>query len=69
MDIIKALQYFNSEDGPHISVNKLSIYCGVNENTLRDYIKERCKPSPKMRAQLEQGLSDMMKEMHTEWHI
>ena len=50
MDVIKALQYFNSEDGPHISVNKLSIYCGVNENTLRDYIKERCKPSPKMRA-------------------
>ena len=41
MDAIHALQYFNSPDGPHISVEKLAIYCGINENTMRDYIKER----------------------------
>lgn len=44
MDAIKALQYFNSTDGPHISVEKLAIYCGINENTMRDYMKERYKP-------------------------
>jgi len=46
MDAIHALQYFNSPDGPHISVEKLAIYCGINENTMRDYIKERYKPTP-----------------------
>ena len=69
MDVIKALQYFNSEDGPHISIKKLGIYCGVNENTMRDYVKERCKPSPPVRAQMEKGVSDMLKEMSSEWPI
>ena len=69
MDVIKALQYFNSEDGPHISISKLGIYCGVNENTMRDYIRGRCKPSPAVRAQIEKGLSDMLREMLSEWHI
>ncbi len=69
MDIIKALQYFNSPDGPHISIYKLAVYCGISENTMRDYIRGRCKPSAGVRAQLEQGISDMLKEMLTEWHI
>ena len=69
MNVIKALQYFNSEDGPHISIKKLGIYCGINENTMRDYIRERCKPTPERMKQLEKGLSDMLKEMLTEWHI
>ena len=69
MDVIKALQYFNSTDGPHISINKLSIYCGVNENTMRDYIRERCKPSPEVRARIEKGLSEMVKEMQSEWPL
>lgn len=68
MDVIKALQYFNSEDGPHISIQKLAIYCGISKGTMYDYIREKYKPTPKMRAQLEQGLTDMMREMHTEWH-
>ena len=68
MDVIKALQYFTSEDGPHISINKLSIYCGISPSTMRDYIREKCKPSEHVRAQIEKGLSDMMKEMLTEWH-
>ena len=49
LDVIEALQYFNSEDGPHISVNKLAIYCGINENTMRDYMKRRYKPPDKIR--------------------
>lgn len=69
MDIIKALQYFNSEDGPHISIRKLAIYCGINENTMRDYIRERCKPPEPKRAQIEKGLQDMIKEMLTECPI
>lgn len=43
-DVIEALQYFNSKDGPHITVEKLAIYCGINENTMRDYMKRRYKP-------------------------
>ena len=69
MDVIKALQYFNSEDGPHISIQKLAIYCGINENTMRDYIRERCKPSPAVRTQIEKGLSEMIQEMKNEWPI
>ena len=69
MDIIKALQYFNSDDGPHISISRLAIYCGINENTMRDYIRERCKPSPAIRAQIEKGISEMIKEMKSEWPI
>ena len=45
MDIIKALQYFNSSDGPHISLEKLAIYCGVSKSAMRDYIIEKYKPS------------------------
>ena len=69
MDAIKALQYFNSTDGPHISVEKLAIYCGINENTMRDYMKERYKPPAEKLAQIEKGLTDMMKEMQSEWPI
>ena len=69
MDVIKALQYFNSIDGPHISINKLAIYCGISENTMRAYIRERCKPSAEMRRQIEQGLSEMVMEMRREWPI
>ena len=69
MDIIKALRYFNSEDGPHISIQKLAIYCGISKGTMYDYIVGRCKPSQKVREQLEKGLSDMLKEMLSEWHI
>lgn len=69
MDVIKALQYFISEDGPHISINKLSIYCGISPSTMRDYIREKCKPSPNVRAQIEKGLSEMIQEMTQEWPI
>jgi len=69
MDIVKALQYFNSEDGPHISINKLAIYCGISENTMRGYIRGWYRPSEPVREQLEKGISDMLKEMLTEWHI
>ena len=69
MDVIKALQYFNSKDGPHITVQKLAIYCGINENTMRDYIIERYRPSGETLKQIERGLSDMLREMLTEWHI
>lgn len=68
MDIIKALQYFISRDGPNMSINTLSVYCGVGASTLRDYIREKYKPSPQVRAQIEKGLSDMLREMLTEWH-
>lgn len=69
MDIIKALQYFNSPDGPHISIEKLALYCGVSKSAMRDYIIEKYKPTPEVRARMEKGLSDMMREMSTEWHI
>ena len=68
-DVIKALQYFNSDDGPHISIAKLAIYCGINENTMRDYMKERYKPPEHVRRQIERGLSEMIKEMRREWPI
>ena len=48
-DVIKALQYFTSDDGPHISIAKLSIYCGISESTMRDYIREKYKPPEKTR--------------------
>lgn len=69
MDVIKALQYFCSHDGPHIPIKTLSIYCGINESTMRDYIRERYKPPANIRQQIEEGLTEMMREMHTEWHI
>ena len=69
MDIIKALQYFNSADGPHISIEKLAIYCGISKSTMYDYITEKYQPSPNVRKQLEKGISDMMKEMQSEWPI
>ena len=69
MDIIKALQYFNSSDGPHISLDKLAIYCGVSKSAMRDYIVEKYKPTKEVREKLERGLSDMIREMLTEWHI
>ena len=69
MDVIKALQYFNSEDGPHISIRKLAIYCGINENTMRGYIREWYRPSPATAAQIQKGLQDMIKEMLTECPI
>ena len=69
MDVIKALRYFNSEDGPHISVRKLAVYCGINENTMFAYIKGRFKPPPDTAAQIQKGLQDMIKEMLTECPI
>jgi len=53
MDVIKALQYFTSEDGPHIPIKTISIYCGINYNTMKDYIRERYKPPEHVRAQIE----------------
>ena len=49
MDIIKALQYFISPDGPHMSIKTLSVYCGIGESTMRDYIREKYKPSETVR--------------------
>lgn len=69
MDVIKALQYFISPDGPRMSIRTLSIYCGINESSLRDYIREKYPPPSDKRAQIEKGLSDMLKEMLTEWHL
>ena len=69
MDIIKALQYFISADGPHMSIKTLSNYCCIGESTLRDYIREKYKPPENTRKQIEKGISDMLKEMLTEWHI
>lgn len=60
MDIIKALKYFNSLDGPHISIEKLAIYCGVSKSAMRDYIIEKYKPTAEVRARLEKGLSNML---------
>ena len=68
MDVIKALRYFNSIDGPHISIEKLSIYCGVSKSAMRDYIVGNYKPTKDVRERLEKGLSDMLKEMESEWH-
>lgn len=69
MDVIKALQYFISEDGPHISIQTLSVYCGLGASAMRDYIRGKYKPSPEIRAQIEKGLSEMIKEMQSEWPI
>lgn len=69
MDIIKALQYLNSTDGPHISIEKLAIYCGISKTTMYDYIREKYKPSPAMRVQLEKGITDLIKEIQSEWPI
>ena len=69
MDVIKALQYFISEDGPRMSIKTLSVYCGIGESTMRDYIREKYKPPPAVRTQIEKGLSDMLREMLSEWHI
>ena len=60
MDVIEALKYFISDDGPHISIKTLSVYCGINENTMRDYIRERYKPTAERRKQIEKGLSEMI---------
>lgn len=69
MDVIKALQYFHSTDGPNMSINTLSIYCGITASSMRDYINELYKPTPEKRRQLEKGLSDMIKEMKSVWPI
>jgi hypothetical protein len=68
-DVIDALRYFNSMDGPHISIEKLGIYCGIPKSTMSDYMAGRTHPSETNRQQIEKGLSDMLKEMLTEWHI
>ena len=60
MDVVKALQYFSSKDGPHIAPRILAIYCGINENTMKDYIRGKCKPSEKNRAQIARGLTEML---------
>ena len=60
MDVIKALQYFISEDGPHMSIKTLSIYCGIKEGAMRDYIREKYKPPEAKRKQIEKGLSEMI---------
>lgn len=49
MDIIKTLQYLNSEDGPHISEAKLAVYCGISPQTMHDYIIGRYKPREERR--------------------
>lgn len=49
MDVIKALRYFISEDGPHMSIKTLSIYCGLGESTMRDYIRGKYKPPEERR--------------------
>jgi hypothetical protein len=49
MDVIKALQYFISEDGPHMSIKTLSVYCGIGESSMRDYIREKYPPPPEKR--------------------
>ena len=67
-DVIKALQYFCSKDGPHIPIKTLAIYCAVNYSTMKDYISERYSPPPEVRRRMEKGLTEMMREMHTEWH-
>lgn len=69
MDVIKALQYFISEDGPHISIQTLSVYCGIGASTMRDYIREKYKPPADVRKQMEKGLSEMIREMRSEWPI
>ena len=69
MDVIKALQYFISEDGPHLSIKTLSIYCGIGESTMRDYIRGKYSPPPERRKQIEQGLSEMIEEMKREWPL
>ena len=66
MDVIKALRYFISEDGPHMSIKTLSIYCGLGESTMRDYIRGKYKPPEERRLQIQKGLQDMIKEMMTE---
>lgn len=68
MDVIQALQYFTSKDGPHIPIKTISIYCGVNYNTMKDYIRRRYSPPDDVRARMERGLTEMLREMHTEWH-
>ena len=67
MDVIEALQYFTSEDGPHIPIKTISIYCGINYNTMKDYIRGRYKPPKETRAQIEKGLSELVREMRREW--
>ena len=69
MDVIKALQYFISEDGPHMSIKTLSVYCGISESTLRDYIREKYKPPLHTRRQIEKGLSEMIMEMRRVWPL
>ena len=68
-DVIKALQYFISEDGPRMSIKTLSVYCGIDESTMRDYIREKYKPPIERRKQIERGLSEMILEMRREWPI
>ena len=60
MDVIKALRYFHSPDGPHISIEKLAIYCGVSKSAMRDYIIGKYKPQPDVRARMEKGLSELV---------
>lgn len=44
LDVVEALRYFHSPDGPNMSINTLSIYCGVTPSAMRDYISGRYKP-------------------------
>ena len=69
MNVIKALQYLTSADGPHIPIKTISIYCGINYNTMKDYISERYNPPPETRAQSEKGLSELIREIRMEWPI
>lgn len=69
MNIIKALRYFNSSDGPHISLEKLAAYCGVSKTAMRDYIIGKYKPTEEVRLRMEKGLTEMVQEMNSEWPI
>ena len=66
MDVIETIRYLNSLEGPHISLTRISIYCGCDRTTLAAYLRGAFKPTPEMRQQLEKGVSELIQEIYDE---
>lgn len=63
MEAIEVLRWFNSMDGPGMSLRQLAKYCGISECSLSRYLLGRIEVGDKKNRQIQEGLERMVSEM------
>ena len=66
MEAIEVLRWFNSMDGPGMSLRQLAKYCGISECSLSRYLRGTIEVGDKKNGQIRDGLQQMVDEMQRE---